>query len=54
MTVWGLIVAGNLERLARVYAILIPPVLARLFVGVMVLEAEYALASRMRFFGTGP
>ena len=53
----GLIVAFFMhmawERLALVYAILVPPVLVLLFVGIMVFEANYTLSTRIRFFGLG-
>ncbi len=53
----GLIVAVFMhmawERLALVYAILVPPVLVLLFVGIMVFESGYTLVTRMRFFEVG-
>ncbi len=53
----GLIVAVFMhmawERLALVYAILVPPVLVLLFVGIMVFESDYTLITRLRFFGAG-
>src|SRR5271166_1190680 len=52
----GLIVAVFMhmawERLALVYAILVPPVLVLIFVGMMVFEANYTLFTRLNFFGT--
>jgi cytochrome c oxidase subunit 4 len=54
----GLIVAVFMhmawERLALMYAIIVPPVLVLVFVTMMVLEADYTLLTRMVFFGAGP
>lgn len=54
----GLIVAIFMhmawERLALIYAILVPPVLVLVFVGIMVFESEYTLFTRSIFFGGGP
>jgi len=41
------------ERLALAYAILLPPLLLLVFVGIMVLESDYTLLSRVVFFKTG-
>jgi cytochrome c oxidase subunit IV len=53
----GLIVAVFMhmrwERLALMYAILFPPVLVLVFVGIMVFESNYTLFTRMLFFGAG-
>ena len=53
----GLIVAIFMhmawERLALMYAILLPPVLVLVFVTIMVFESDYTLFTRMTFFGTG-
>src|SRR5258706_10517256 len=53
----GLIVAVFMhmawERLALMYAILVPPVLVLVFVGIMVFESNYTLFTRMIFFGAG-
>lgn len=53
----GLIVAVFMhmawERLALAYAILIPPMLLLVFVGIMVLELDYTLLSRIVFFKAG-
>ncbi len=53
----GLIVAVFMhlqwERVALMYAILIPPVAVPVFVGIMVLESNYTLLTRLLFFG-GP
>lgn len=50
----GLIVAVFMhmawERLALAYAILLPPVLVLVFVGIMVLESNYTLLTRLLFF----
>lgn len=54
----GLIVAIFMhmawERLALMYAILVPPVLVLVFVGIMALESEYTLFTRLLFYSTGP
>ena len=51
----GLIVAVFMhmmwERLALMYAILLPPVLVLVFVGIMVFESDYTLFTRIAFFG---
>ena len=51
----GLIVAVFMhmawERLAMVYAIIVPPVFVLVFVAIMVFESEYTLWARMTFFG---
>jgi len=39
------------ERLALIYAILVPPVLVLVFVAMMVSEAHYTLFTRLTFFG---
>ena len=53
----GLIVAVFMhmawERLALMYAILVPPVLVLVFVALMTLEADYTFLSRVIFFATG-
>ena len=53
----GLIVAFFMhmawERQALIYAILVPPVLVLIFVGMMMLEADYTLFTRMNFFSAG-
>jgi cytochrome c oxidase subunit IV len=53
----GLIVAIFMhmawERLAMIYAILLPPLLVLVFVGIMAFESEYTLFSRIAFFGGG-
>jgi cytochrome c oxidase subunit 4 len=54
----GLIVAVFMhmawERLALMYAILVPPLLLLVFVGIMVVESNYTLLTRVLFFGKGP
>jgi len=51
----GLIVAVFMhmawERLALVYAIIVPPVLVLVFVAMMALEANYTFFTRILFFG---
>jgi cytochrome c oxidase subunit IV len=53
----GLIVAVFMhmiwERLAIVYAILVPPVLVMVFVGIMAIESDYTNVTRILFFGGG-
>lgn len=53
----GLIVAVFMhmrwERLALMYAILVPPVLVLVFVGLMTFEADYTLLTRDIFFAEG-
>ncbi len=53
----GLIVAVFMhmvwERLAIVYAILVPPLLVMVFVAIMVAESDYTLLTRGLFFGGG-
>ena len=53
----GLIVAVFMhmvwERLAIVYAILVPPVLVMVFVGIMAIESDYTNLTRVLFFGGG-
>jgi cytochrome c oxidase subunit IV len=41
------------ERLALIYAILVPPVLVLVFVGLMTLESDYTLLTRELFFRAG-
>jgi cytochrome c oxidase subunit IV len=41
------------ERLALIYAILVPPVLVLVFVALMTLEADYTFLSRVIFFASG-
>jgi cytochrome c oxidase subunit IV len=54
----GLIVAVFMhmawERLALVYAILLPPLLVLVFVALMVSEADYTIITRLAFFGAAP
>lgn len=53
----GLIVAIFMhmawERLALVYAVLVPPVLVLVFVALMVSESDHTLMTRITFFGPG-
>ena len=53
----GLIVAVFMhmawERLALLYAIMVPPVLVLGFVGIMVFESNYTFFTRITFFGAG-
>lgn len=54
----GLIIAVFMhmawERLALIYAILLPPLLVLVFVALMVSESHYVLLSRLTFFGAAP
>ena len=54
----GLIVAVFMhmawERLAMVYAILVPPVAVLVFVWIMAIESEYTLWTRLTYFGANP
>ncbi len=53
----GLIVAIFMhmawERLALVYAIIVPPVLVLIFVTIMAIEANYTELTRIFFFASG-
>jgi cytochrome c oxidase subunit IV len=53
----GLIVAVFMhmawERLALIYAILLPPAVLLVFVAIMVFESDYTLFTRLSFFGSG-
>ncbi len=53
----GLIVAVFMhmawERLALIYAILLPPAVVLVFLIIMIFEANYTLLTRMVFFATG-
>ena len=50
----GLIVAVFMhmvwERLAIIYAILVPPLLVMVFIGIMVIESDYTNLTRILFF----
>ena len=54
----GLIVAVFMhmawERLALMLAILIPPILVLVFVGLMTFESNYTLLTREQFLSAGP
>lgn len=54
----GLIVAIFMhmawERLALIYAILLPPILVLVFTALMMSESHYTALTRLAFFGTGP
>jgi cytochrome c oxidase subunit 4 len=53
----GLIVAVFMhmfwERLALLYAIVVPPVLVLVFVAIMTLESDYTFLTRLIFFQAG-
>jgi cytochrome c oxidase subunit IV len=54
----GLIVAVFMhmawERLALVYAILLPPAAVLIFTALMISEANYTILTRLAFFNTAP
>lgn len=54
----GLIVAVFMhmmwERLALLYAIIVPPLLVLVFVAIMALESDYTFATREVYFAYGP
>lgn len=54
----GLIIAVFMhmmwERVALIYAILLPPLCLLVFITLMSLEADYTFLSRVVFFGQGP
>ncbi len=54
----GLIVAVFMhmawERLALIYAILLPPIAVLVFVALMAPEAHYTMLTRLAFFGAAP
>ncbi len=54
----GLIVAVFMhmawERLALVYAIIVPPLVILVFVGIMVIESHHTEITRVLSFGAGP
>lgn len=54
----GLIIAVFMhmvwERAALAYAIIVPPVVLLVFVGLMASEADYTFLTRTEFFGAGP
>ncbi len=54
----GLIVAVFMhmmwERLALMFAILVPPVLVLIFVALMTFESDYTVFTRFLYFGAGP
>jgi len=41
------------ERLALSYAILVPPVVLLVFIGIMAIESDYTFLTRGIFFGVG-
>ena len=54
----GLIVAVFMhmlwERLALLYAIIVPPLLVLVFVAIMALESDYTFFTRLAYFVGGP
>ena len=42
------------ERIALIYAILLPPLCLLVFIAIMSIEADYTYLSRVIFFGQGP
>lgn len=53
----GLIIAVFMhmawERLTLVYAILLPPAIVLVFLGIMIFESNYTLFTRMLYFAAG-
>jgi cytochrome c oxidase subunit IV len=53
----GLIIAVFMhmawERLALIYAILLPPAVVLVFLGIMIFESNYTLFTRVLYFATG-
>ena len=54
----GLIVAVFMhmawERLSLIYAVLLPPAVVLVFLGIMIFESNYTLLTRMASFATAP
>jgi cytochrome c oxidase subunit IV len=54
----GLIIAVFMhmawERLSLIYAVLLPPAVVLVFLGIMVFESNYTLLTRMASFATAP
>jgi cytochrome c oxidase subunit IV len=54
----GLIIAVFMhmawERLALIYAILLPPAVVLVFLGIMIFESNYTLFTRVHYFAAGP
>ena len=54
----GLIIAVFMhmawERVSLIYAILLPPAVVLVFLGIMVFESNYTLFTRLAFFATAP
>jgi cytochrome c oxidase subunit IV len=54
----GLIIAVFMhmawERLSLIYAILLPPAVVFVFLGIMIFESNYTLFTRLAFFATAP
>jgi cytochrome c oxidase subunit IV len=54
----GLIIAVFMhmawERLSLIYAILLPPAVVLVFLGIMIFESNYTLFTRLAFFATAP
>ena len=44
--------ANDLETANLIFAVLVPPVAALVFVGIMMVEANCTLITRLVFFGT--
>lgn len=42
------------ERLALSYAVILPPIVVLVFVGIMMLESDYTVLTRTEFFGAEP
>jgi cytochrome c oxidase subunit 4 len=42
------------ERLALSYAVILPPIVVLVFVGIMMFESDYTMLTRTEFFGAEP
>jgi cytochrome c oxidase subunit 4 len=42
------------ERLALSYAVILPPIVVLVFVGIMMFESDYTVLTRTEFFGAEP
>src|SRR3954452_21805168 len=47
----GIVMHMAWERLAMIYAVLVPPAALLVFVAIMTFEASYTLLTRLAFFG---
>jgi cytochrome c oxidase subunit IV len=42
------------ERLSLIYAVLLPPAVVLVFLGIMIFESNYTLLTRVTSFATAP